>query len=221
MRKPKFILLLSFTMIITLNTKCQIVPDSLKGIYVGNYFFRYDSDTIWSITPDTVFVTNIDTNGCWISCNGKIGVFNATNFETQYTFCHGNSSNFFLRFYGSDSLWINYEHISKPPPNIYLYSIKFKGKRVGKLTNTLFEKNSNDLFSIFPNPASNFINIQLGQEIKKATLNIYNIHGELKLNKEINGISPFEIDIQNLPQGIYLINILSKNKICNLKFIKE
>jgi len=73
--------------------------------------------------------------------------------------------------------------------------------------------------SIFPNPAKNYIQIQANSlDIEK--YNIFDING--KIIKQINYTSNNNIiDISNLPYGVYILNIVTKNTVINNKFIKE
>ena len=81
--------------------------------------------------------------------------------------------------------------------------------------------NENDFknFSVFPNPASNKLNIVFeGDMPKNITANIYDSKGSLiKSETLINN----EIDINNLAQGLYLLTIVSEGKSYSSKFVKE
>lgn len=64
-------------------------------------------------------------------------------------------------------------------------------------------------FSIFPNPASDRIEISASEEIN--TLVIYNLIGQPVAKK--SGLSKFyTLDVANLPRGVYLIEIQSNNE---------
>jgi hypothetical protein len=74
-------------------------------------------------------------------------------------------------------------------------------------------------FSIFPNPATNKINIKFeGNVPQNLIANIYDSKGSLvKTETLINN----EIAISNLAQGLYLLTIESEGKRYNSKFVKE
>lgn len=71
-------------------------------------------------------------------------------------------------------------------------------------------------FSVYPNPANDRLTIICSNE--KVKLQIYDITGRLVLEKE-NANS--EIDINNLPSGLYLLKIIDKDISGTVKFIKE
>lgn len=65
--------------------------------------------------------------------------------------------------------------------------------------------------SIFPNPASNFIQIQLNSNHDDFILNIYNANGALVYSEKVQENSI--INLTDLPSGIYLLNFKSKKSI--------
>lgn len=75
-------------------------------------------------------------------------------------------------------------------------------------------------FSIYPNPASEFINVKLNnQSNENAQIRIYNNLGKLCKTKNIKS-NQEKIDIQNLTRGIYLIKLETSNGTITKKIIK-
>lgn len=74
-------------------------------------------------------------------------------------------------------------------------------------------------FSIYPNPASDFINVKLNnQNFENTQIEIYNTLGKLcKSEKVVSSLST--IRLENLPSGIYLIKLISNNRISVDKII--
>ncbi|CAL2103192.1 conserved protein of unknown function precursor containing a type A C-terminal secretion signal. Putative extracellular ribonuclease [Tenacibaculum sp. 190130A14a] len=70
--------------------------------------------------------------------------------------------------------------------------------------------------SVYPNPASNFINIQF-QDRRKASYQITNTIGQLVKS----GSTDTNINISNLESGIYLVQINDGQKSLTQKFIKK
>lgn len=214
-------LLFIIVMIITMNSNCQVIPDSLIGMYTGSYYFKYDSDSNWTIKPDTTYVTFIDTNNCSDKLHGDIGIFNIDGFITNYSFCHGTISNQITFFYGIDSLYIKWDHISQPPPNYVLYSNRFIGKRISGTEWVGIQKGIENIeFKIFPNPALDKINIENSEEIKISLISIYDLQSKLILQQEILE-SKSEINVSNLIKGMYFIKIVSDKQSLVRKFLKE
>jgi len=79
------------------------------------------------------------------------------------------------------------------------------------------ESFTNEQGYIYPNPVSSDLNINL-TSIKSATVSVYNITGqkisEFAMNKETS------FSMENLPKGIYFLNISSENKSYSQKVIK-
>ena len=70
---------------------------------------------------------------------------------------------------------------------------------------------------IYPNPANNVLNI-VSYTVGIKKINIYNLNGQLVLNKEINN-NQKTINISSLESGIYIVDILSENTSVKRKLI--
>lgn len=70
------------------------------------------------------------------------------------------------------------------------------------------------LFEVFPNPVSDILHIRfLEKEISKKQVEIININGQIILTKGIKkGVEHAEIDIRDLPKGIYFIRLNIDNQ---------
>lgn len=77
-----------------------------------------------------------------------------------------------------------------------------------------FEK---DDISYYPNPVSNYLNIESKKVINSVT--VYNILGKEVLKSEPNAVSP-KVDMSILPTGPYLVRIKSDNGTKTIKIIK-
>ena len=66
--------------------------------------------------------------------------------------------------------------------------------------------------SIYPNPASDFVSIETSDKSKTYDLEIYTITGQ-KVFEKTNNIGLSQINVSGFSQGIYLLNIKSKNKV--------
>ena len=72
---------------------------------------------------------------------------------------------------------------------------------------------------IYPNPAENVLNI-VSYTVGIDKVNIYNVNGQLVLNKEVNN-NQKTINISSLESGIYIVDILSENTTVKRKLIIE
>lgn len=80
-------------------------------------------------------------------------------------------------------------------------------------------------FSVFPNPAQDRINLQLGQELSaKAIVRITDSYGREVLRREIaphSGEQPFAIDLDgSLPAGLYRVFVVMDSKVGHQPFIR-
>lgn len=87
---------------------------------------------------------------------------------------------------------------------------------VGLQNNEFADEN---LITIYPNPASDILNIEINNTTKEVlNLNIYNIMGSL-VKTETTAVNNNQINISDLNNGIYLIEIKSKDLITKQKLI--
>jgi hypothetical protein len=75
-------------------------------------------------------------------------------------------------------------------------------------------------FDMFPNPASEKVTIQLPSGSELATVQFYDYLGRLALSQKI-AASENKIDVNDLATGIYILKVISDNKIGSQKFIKK
>src|SRR5690554_7001290 len=69
-------------------------------------------------------------------------------------------------------------------------------------------------FSIYPNPATDILNIQTNEEIKQVV--VYNIQGR-KLIQEATSV----LNITTLSSGMYLLELHTANGTATIKFVKK
>lgn len=83
----------------------------------------------------------------------------------------------------------------------------------------LNESNSmiNTTLSVYPNPATDVLNISLSNGTTIETVNIYNVSGKLVNNIKLNGN---QIDISQLNNGVYMVEVLTPNGTFKTKFVK-
>lgn len=78
----------------------------------------------------------------------------------------------------------------------------------------------NQYFTLFPNPASEVLNLTSKSEMEIQSINIYNMLGQLVLSvPNANGVN--NIDVTHLSTGNYFIKVDSDQGTSNVKFIKK
>ncbi len=81
-------------------------------------------------------------------------------------------------------------------------------KELGKKSNRL---------SVFPNPASQSLNVVITGNMKPDYIEVYDYIGKKVLSTPYSN----EIDITKLTEGLYILNVISEKEIMHCKFIKQ
>ncbi len=75
-------------------------------------------------------------------------------------------------------------------------------------------------FSMYPNPVKNVVGIQLPTGTRTAEVGIFDYTGRRVRVKRITATND-QLNVTDLASGMYIIRVLSKNKIGAQKFVKE
>jgi len=68
-----------------------------------------------------------------------------------------------------------------------------------------------DLFTIYPNPSSSYLNLEMNKEqIQDLRLDIIDNNGQV-IAKHIINSTHTQIDVSNLPSAVYYFNLNSSN----------
>lgn len=72
------------------------------------------------------------------------------------------------------------------------------------------ELNKKNRFVVYPNPATDFLNVEFANVVDDAIVNVYSTDGQLLSRSVINDQagSKMTISVENYPSGIYLINLI-------------
>jgi hypothetical protein len=73
---------------------------------------------------------------------------------------------------------------------------------------------------VFPNPVSSNLNIEINSNSDSIALDLYNVTGKLVLQKAMSN-EAFSLNMKNLPQGIYFLQVSSSKKTGIYKIVKE
>ncbi len=77
--------------------------------------------------------------------------------------------------------------------------------------------------SLSPNPATDFLNLQIISEGEDMVMEMYDASGRMVLQKNltVQGIFDEQISVSQLPAGVYLISLKSANAFTTARWIKE
>lgn len=88
-------------------------------------------------------------------------------------------------------------------------------------TVSIEESGLNNSINIYPSPANDNIYIENLAPTQDETISIYNIQGQLIINKQKLQKEKTKIDITGLSKGVYILKLNSNDKSEMLRFVKE
>ena len=91
------------------------------------------------------------------------------------------------------------------------------------------ETSYNAAFSVYPNPTSGPFNLKMNkfEDLKIKNIEIFNVYGakifsNKEINFQINPSSNFQIDLSEVPAGVYFLKIIDRDGSSAVKkIIKE
>ncbi|UTW63836.1 T9SS type A sorting domain-containing protein [bacterium SCSIO 12741] len=86
--------------------------------------------------------------------------------------------------------------------NVYMDALTVEEKSGGGTTGIQVNANHEDAFSIFPNPAQDFMRVH---SKNAGLLTVYNLNGELMLEQQLNHDLE-TVDVSTLERGLYVVN---------------
>jgi len=78
---------------------------------------------------------------------------------------------------------------------------------------------SEKVFSIYPNPASGYVNVKANSVQNDAVIAIYDLNGRMVVNQSIQNANTTQININGLATGVYVVKINSNGKSQTEKLI--
>ncbi len=164
----------------------------------NNFGCSTSSDTIFALFCDSnqVVPISIDSNlnlVTFVPIGWSVQWYennNIINGATNETFTPSQSGNY-------SAVVTSPENCSYSSSN-YVYSVGI-------------EFNTANLWSVYPNPANDIVNIILGSSIIAESINIYDLSGRLLEQININGKKELRVNVSSYSKGTYLMNIHSNN----------
>ncbi|MEN8116243.1 MAG: T9SS type A sorting domain-containing protein [Bacteroidota bacterium] len=74
-------------------------------------------------------------------------------------------------------------------------------------------------FSIYPNPAKNKLNISFKENVRQ--IEVYNLVGKQVMIQQMNDQPRTTLDVSSLPQGVYVVQVSSRNGKGSKLFVKQ
>lgn len=166
------------------------------------------------------FIAELDNagNAVWAKRVNSVGMITGEdvyfNMDAQNTFYFSGGYEFapMALTFGSHTLPANID------PEASRFFVARSGERQGTGGNTgANEVNWLSSLSVFPNPASESIQISFNQSTANQTVSVLNLNGQMvKQEKNVSSIY-----ISDLPAGLYFVQVTTSNGIATQKFIKN
>ncbi len=83
----------------------------------------------------------------------------------------------------------------------------------------VYENDSKQFLSIFPNPTTGPITIN-NEELRIKNVAVYDIYGKEVLKQEVKS-QKYEVDLSNQPNGIYIVKVITDKQTIRKKIIKQ
>lgn len=76
-------------------------------------------------------------------------------------------------------------------------------------------------FAVYPNPSNGVINLSNNDNIMMKDMNITDINGRIVKSVNLNGVSEAQVNISDLSNGVYMLNIFSDQGKAVKKIVKQ
>ncbi len=108
-----------------------------------------------------------------------------------------------------------------------IYNYELSPEEIAKLVSDVISSadhlsyKSEIALNLYPNPVDKILNFEYDspQKRNKSTLSLYNIYGKLVLKRDIAGLSKGEIDVTNIPSGMYTLQIINEDGQISKKIV--
>ena len=75
-------------------------------------------------------------------------------------------------------------------------------------------------FDVYPNPFSQELNIHSNEKLRSIDVSMYNSQGQLILFNQVHNVENFTVPTEQLPAGVYFLNVKSGDAIQSIKVVK-
>lgn len=189
------------------NMELQVPTTNLEEVKIS--FAVYSDGAAQTLLVDYWNGTEWTTNELENASVALADSYEVKEFDFSGIAIANNNPNFKvrIRFDGTDMFADNGERV-------YFNNIAVTGLEV--LSVTTPEKDVT--FKVYPNPADNYVRVEASNSIDEIT--VYSIYGQ-SLNKYTPNNSNYQVGLENLPSGIYLLKVSSNNTEKTIKVIKR
>lgn len=200
----------------------SICMDSQHNLYItGSFNQTTDFDpnngisTLTSAGGDDVFVCKLDTAGNFIWVKQIGGSSNDYAYSIKVN-AENNiyTAGFFQGTCDFDPSVASSTMTSAGGPDAFIH--KMSQQQMVSLKETIHQS-----FLLFPNPASNQLNMVFEKELLNAEIKITNTIGQIVFEKRHLNDNQFSLSIANFETGVYLVEVKENNILLRKLFVKN
>ena len=92
---------------------------------------------------------------------------------------------------------------------------------VTEFGNPLSTREENVFTSLYPNPANDRITATWNSDFNPERAQVFDLTGRLVMEEITHGTNLLELDVSELPQGLYLIRFIANDAVSENKLVKE
>lgn len=109
--------------------------------------------------------------------------------------------------------------------DVDFFAVQYSGLEIlGYPPNKFYSNPGHDndnIFKLYPNPASDYVIIELEDNSSIGNIEVYNLTGQLVLKREINGEQKIPLNLTGINSGIYLVVVNIQGTVKVQKLIKK
>ena len=209
-------------------------PDTTTNFPFATVSTPYSTDLNFKV-PSTI-TADLDPTGQFVgqtissfSVDNVQGLPTGFNYACNVSSCsYPGGSNGCANVYGTTALTGTFNitinvtvNIPAPIIGTIPYATSFSGYKI-VVGNAGIESSSLSAFKISPNPVTDYLKINnIQNSLNMSSLQIYSCNGQLIKTFNVDGFLIDEINLSEIPQGMYLLKVNHANGYDVLRFTKE
>ena len=190
--------------------------DANGNVYVTGSFNAQIDFNSWKLTAnegaDDIFVAKYSSDGALQHLYAAGGEFS----DIPTAICNNADTVYITGWYNGTTSFGDFDLTSITGADLNFFNAALELTTTG-----INETENNSTFSITPNPARDFVNVNFSEQevFGNGTYKIVDVNGRTVLGGDCKTNS-FSVNINTLPQGVYFILIETENKTLSEKFVK-
>ncbi len=183
-----------------------------------------NSDELWITNNDATVTWDVaGTDGGDVNCS-SVDIYLSKNlgFTFDVLLAEGVPNNGSATFRVPDGAESNFARVKVKAADNIFFNVNREAFKIETGMVAAQEIGPSNLVNVFPNPAIKKVYLDLSKitEGEIIELQLTSIHGNVLYQSKVNGPST-SLDIDHYPAGLYLLNIISENRIFTKRLIVE